>query len=74
MSLREMQTKKLGDNLNQQLIKMLDEDIAQKSAVNRDYSKLSEDELFTFAEYDEWTVNVVDTPIILIGVLPSKFS
>lgn len=53
MSLREMETKKLGESLNNDLIKKLDKDMEQKGKIQHDYKDLPEDELFTFAEYDE---------------------
>lgn len=52
MSLREDKTKKLGDSICKQLEEKLDKENARKT-VNRDYANCSENELFTFAEYDE---------------------
>lgn len=53
MSFRENKTKELGESLSKQLEEQLDQDIAQKKAINHDYSNATDEELFTFAEYDE---------------------
>ena len=52
MTLREKKTKELGEHLCKQLENELDKDIALKEG-RQHYANLSEEELFTFAEYDE---------------------
>jgi len=53
MSLRENKTKELGDSICKQLEHTLDQEIASKKGVNRDYSNCSREELFAFAAYDD---------------------
>lgn len=59
MSFRETKTKELGDSLSKHLIEQLEQDMTQKKEINHDYSNSSDEELFTFAEYDEKAAEIV---------------